>query len=66
MKIPSEEINKAGEKAELDWLKEYNERDYQLKLNAFIRLLAEHNYMKKFIDEIYKTLNKSPLPAEDK
>ena len=55
-KIPSEEINKVGEKAELDWLREKDNDSYEVKPSAFRRMSAEHNYMKKFIDEIYKTL----------
>ena len=58
MKIPSEEINKIGEKAELDWLRDKNNDDYYVKASAFHRIVAEHNYMKKFIDEIYKVINK--------
>ncbi len=56
-KIPSEEINKLGEKAELNWLRDKNDKDYDVKASAFERLYAEHNYMKKFIDEIYKFIN---------
>ena len=58
MKKPSEEINKIGEESELQWLRQFNNKDYDVKPSLVVRLRSEVNYMKKFLDEIYKTINK--------
>ena len=57
MKKPSEEIRKVVEKKELEILRDCDLKDRHVKVEKFIRLLAEVKYMQNFIDEIYKTLN---------
>lgn len=63
MKIPSEEIGKVGLAAEIESLRAEDDSFKRIKISAVKRLIAEHEYMKEFIDEIYAHLD--ALSARD-
>ena len=55
--LPSKYAIEFGKKAELEWLRTHNDRDYSVKASYIQNLIAQVQFLNKQVDNIYTFVN---------